>query len=89
MRELVLFTSPTCVPCKTLKPRLLALSEELGFAYSIIEASPQSMKMFESLKVRSVPTFMCVEDGKEVGSIVGVKPDEAIKVALNQWGFGK
>ena len=85
-RELILFTSPTCGPCKLLKPRLAEIAAELGITYHLIELDASNRTEFGRRDVRSVPVLMCVEGDKEIGRFGGNLPEEAIRRHLIDWG---
>ena len=42
MTEMLYFTSPTCMPCKQLKPKAKALCDSLGLTYTEIDIMEQA-----------------------------------------------
>ena len=69
------FTAKWCGPCKQMAPVLDGLAQEyagrVGFAAVDCDDEPQIAQRFN---VRSMPTFVLVRDGREVGRIVGARP---------------
>ena len=57
--ELIVFTSPTCAPCKQLKPDLEALQAEFGFPMRYVSMEPANAQEFMKFGVRTVPTVVC------------------------------
>ena len=64
------FTAPWCKPCKTLAQQI----DEMGLSESVtvvdIDEQPQLAQQYG---VKSVPTLVAFDDGKEVKRLVGVK----------------
>lgn len=80
--QVLIYTSPTCGPCKTLKPILFELAEQKDFNCTAVEASPATQAEFLDLGIRAVPTVIVLDDDhKEVGRFSGAKG----KVDLEKW----
>lgn len=58
----VLFTSPTCAPCKALKPILARLAGELQFPYAELNVLNEKEAAMQ-LGIRAVPAMVVLEDG--------------------------
>lgn len=86
MREVIVYTSKTCVPCQTLKPQLLILQKAHGFKLKFIELSLETKDVFVEMGIRSVPVTACVEDKKVVGMFSGLKMGEDLYSELKSWG---
>lgn len=66
----VLFTSPTCAPCKELKPKL----EATGRKVFVIDAG-ETRDLCVTLGVRAAPTLRIYKDGEILLAFVGDKPE--------------
>lgn len=72
MRELLLFTSKTCAPCKGLKPVLQGYAAEHGLELKEVDVATSPVDVARN-NVRAVPTTILMQDGmvmrKHVGSM--------------------
>jgi thioredoxin 1 len=72
---LIDFTAAWCGPCRVMKPVLSALSREyagqVAFTAIDVDHDPITAQQFD---VRSMPTYVILRDGREVGRIVGSRP---------------
>lgn len=81
----VLYTAPTCGPCRTLKPIIKSVVD--GFAGKIhfveidIEQDPE---IAEAGGVNGTPTLQIFKDKSLVETMVGVKMKSAYKNAINE-----
>jgi thioredoxin-like negative regulator of GroEL len=84
-RSVVLFTSPTCGPCKQMKPILQALSERLGFHLSVLSLDCDGvMQQAYSHGVRVAPTFLVLDAGQVVYRHAGATGEERLKKILDE-----
>jgi thioredoxin 1 len=69
---LINFTAAWCGPCRVMKPTLSALATEytgrVQFTAVDVDQDPVTAQQFD---VRSMPTYVILRDGREVGRIVG------------------
>lgn len=86
MKEVVIFTSPSCAPCKQMKPVLESLAQERGFPVRQIEMSIGNQAMFVKYGVRTVPTVVCQDGEEEIGRFTGGKTPAALEEQLAAWG---
>lgn len=87
-KKVVVFTSPTCGPCKRLKPELINQSQLRGFELEIVELSNDTRPRFEQHGIRAVPVTMLVDEtGKEVERFPGQLSTLAIEAKLSGWGL--
>ena len=80
---LVDFWATWCMPCRMLAPTIEEIAEEAdGRAYVgkvNVDEEPQLALQYG---VRSIPTLIFFENGKEVNRMVGVQDKEDIETAL-------
>ena len=67
--KVLFFTSPTCGPCKVVKPTIEELQEDYGqFEWTHVDTSNDHGNFATKLHVRLVPTLVVVKpDGTELG----------------------
>jgi putative thioredoxin len=80
----VLFWAEWCVPCKTLKPVVLKLANELNFDLALIDAGAGSVA---DLGVRGVPTLKVFVNGVEVAGFTGARPAPFVRNLLESAGI--
>ena len=71
MKKAKYFSAVWCGPCKVFKPIMKELSDE-GYDIEFIDGD-ENQDLAVQYNIRSVPTTIIEEDGKEVSRIVGVK----------------
>lgn len=86
--KVVVFTSPTCGPCKRLKPDLIEQSNLRGFELEIVELADDTRPRFTQHGIRAVPVTMLVgEHGEEIARVSGQLSMSALADKLNEWGL--
>ena len=81
--QALLFTSPSCVPCKVMQPRIVEAAAEAGVSLAIVE--PDNTSLFAYWRITSVPTLLLVEPvGYELKRLVGTKPKKDIEDFFNK-----
>lgn len=86
--KVVVFTSPTCGPCKRLKPELAAQAELRGFELEIVELADDNRPRFERHGIRAVPVTMLVdESGEELSRFAGQLSTASVEAKLIEWGL--
>lgn len=68
MREILLFTTPTCPNCPTAKEYL----KEIGVDFRIIDATIDIVNRAK-YRIMSAPTVVVLEDGGVVGKYIGTE----------------
>lgn len=73
MKSLTVFTSPSCAPCAAVKPLL----SELSIPVRIVDVMerPQLAALY---RVRSVPTFVLLDDDTVLKSTLGLSTLKAL-----------
>lgn len=83
MKTVFYFTADWCNPCKKVKPIVEELNREQGSAkFQIIDADME-MELVKRFEIRSVPTFILVEDGVEINRITGAQTRESLIGFIN------
>jgi thioredoxin 1 len=58
-----------------------SMQNEMPVTFIDVDASPQTAQQYN---VRSVPTTVVVQNGIEIGRIVGARPKEEIRAIYNR-----
>ena len=69
MKTMKYFSAVWCGPCKAFKPVMNEIAGE-GHSVQFVDID-QSQELAQQYNVRSVPTVIIEEDGKEINRIVG------------------
>ncbi len=81
MKTVFYFTAEWCSPCKKTKPIVEELKKE-GYQFQIIDADYEQL-LVKRFEIKSVPTFILLEDGKELNRITGAKTKEELEDFIN------
>jgi len=81
MKQILYFSAPWCAPCGTFKPLMESLQSEMSITFIDVDASPQTAQTWN---VRSVPTTLVIQNGMEVGRLVGLKSKDEIRALYNR-----
>ena len=81
---LIDFWAPWCGPCKIMDPILDELEKELGDKVEIQKVNvDEELEKSYKFGVMSIPTYVVMKDGKEVGRKIGVTPKAELIKLLN------
>ena len=72
------FTADWCNPCKKVKPVVEEINRETNNKFQLIDVDSE-MELVKRFEIRSVPTFILLEDGKEVKRITGAQTREQLE----------
>ena len=79
MKTIFYFTADWCNPCKKVRPIVEELNREQSNAkFQIIDADIE-MELVKRFEIRSVPTFILIEDGIEVKRITGAQTRDSLE----------
>ncbi len=81
MKTVFYFTAEWCQPCKKVKPVVEAMKRE-GFEFQMIDADYEQ-SLVERFKVSSIPTFILLEDGRELSRVTGAKTRTELENFIN------
>jgi len=75
MRKILYFTASWCAPCKALSPIMDSLQGQINFDKIDVDTNTDLSAQYG---VRGVPSLVLVENGNEVGRLVGAQTKETI-----------
>jgi thioredoxin 1 len=75
MRKILYFTAAWCGPCKALSPIMDSLQGQINFDKIDVDSNTELSAQYG---VRGVPSLILLEDGNEVGRLVGIQSKESI-----------
>jgi len=81
MKQVLYFSAPWCGPCRAFRPVIESLQSEISITFYDVDSSPQEAAQYN---VRSVPTVIVVQNGVEVGRLVGARSKEEIRTLYNR-----
>lgn len=75
MVTLLDFWAPWCGPCKIMNPVIDELEKDLGDKLKVERINvDEDIQKSSQFGVMSIPTYIIMKDGKEVGRKIGVTP---------------
>ena len=79
MKHIFYFTADWCNPCKKTRPIVEELNRESAdVRFQIIDVDIEG-ELARKFEIRSVPTFVVVEDGKEIKRVTGAQTREQLE----------
>lgn len=81
MKTVFYFTADWCNPCKKVKPIVEEMKRE-GSNFQMIDVDYEQ-ELVKQFEIKSVPTFILLEDGKEINRIIGAKTREELENFIN------
>lgn len=73
MKQVYYFTADWCGPCKKVRPIVEELSRDQSeVKFQIIDVDSEG-ELTRSFEVKSIPTFILIENGQEVNRFTGAK----------------
>ena len=76
MKHLLYFYGEWCGPCKSFKPVMERLSQELPIRFVDVDAEPQLVAEYG---IRNVPSVVVTQDGREVSKRSGVLTESQVR----------
>ena len=78
MKHVLYFTADWCNPCKKVRPVVDEINREYSDAKCITIDADTELELVEKFGIKSVPTFILIDDGKEVSRTTGAKTKEEL-----------
>jgi thioredoxin-like negative regulator of GroEL len=82
MKQLIFFSANWCSACQAMKPTIEQISKQMGIPLNKIDTD-YDVSYTADYGVRSVPTLILLENGKEIKRIVGAQSENQIKSFIN------
>ena len=77
MKTVFYFTADWCAPCKKVRPIVEDMKKD-GFEFQMIDADYEQL-LVKRFEIKSIPTFILMEDGKEINRMSGAKTREELE----------
>lgn len=79
MKNILYFTADWCNPCKKTKPIVEELNRDSATTkFQVIDVDSE-IELAKSFEVRSIPTFIVIEDGEEIKRVTGAQTREQLQ----------
>ena len=76
MKQLIYFYGTFCNPCKSFKPVMERLSQELPIRFVDVDTEPQLVAEYG---IRNVPSVVVTQDGREISKRSGVLTESQVR----------
>lgn len=86
MKTVYYFTADWCQPCKRTRPIVEELSREQTVAIFRIIDVDDTFELARKFEVKSIPTFILIDNQKEIGRITGGQTKESLEKFINEEG---
>ena len=78
MRHILYFTAEWCNPCKRTRPIAEELDRDNVVKFQFIDADDNG-ELCRKFEIKAIPTFILIEDNKEIKRMNGAKTREQIE----------
>jgi thioredoxin 1 len=78
MKHILYFTAEWCNPCKRVRPIAEELDRDGIIKFQYIDADDNG-DLCRKFEIKAVPTFILMEDGKEIRRINGAKTKDELE----------
>ena len=75
MKHIIYFTADWCNPCQRTKPIADELKRDGLINFMFVDADSQ-LELVKQFEIKSIPTYILIEDGKELRRMNGAKTRE-------------
>jgi len=80
--HILYFTAEWCNPCQRTRPVAEELKREGAIDFLFIDADTE-IELLEKFGIKSIPTYILIEDGKEIRRMNGAKTREQFEDFIN------
>lgn len=81
-KHIFYFTADWCNPCKQVRPIVEELNRDGIIPIQFIDAD-QEIDLIRKFEIKSIPTFILIEEGKEINRILGAQTREQLENFIN------
>jgi len=78
MKMIYYFTADWCNPCKKVKPIVEEMNRESIIKFQIIDVDSEA-ELVKRFEIRSVPTFILIENGVEINRTSGAQTKQQLE----------
>ena len=82
MRHVLYFTADWCNPCKKVRPVVEEINKDSITKFLFIDIDTE-LSLAQDYEVMSIPTFILLEDGKEIKRVSGAQTQEELMGLIN------
>jgi thioredoxin len=82
MRHALYFTADWCNPCERTRPIVEELNKDSSVKFQFIDADDNS-DLCKKFSIKSIPTFILIENGKEINRMNGAKTKDQLEEFIN------
>jgi len=82
MKHILYFTAEWCNPCKRTRPIAEEFNRDNVIKIQFIDADDNG-ELCRKFEIKAIPTFILIENGKEIRRINGAKTKEQIEEFIN------
>ena len=78
MKTILYFTADWCGPCKKTRPIVEELNKDLSLINIKIVDVDSEMELAKKFEIKSVPTFIVIENNEETNRVVGAQTKQSL-----------
>jgi thioredoxin 1 len=78
VKTILYFTADWCGPCKKTRPIVEELNKDLSLINIKIVDVDSEMELAKKFEIKSVPTFIVIENNEETNRVVGAQTKQSL-----------